>query len=358
MNTLLASLPAAPLQPGGSAGSALLVAAAAVPASVPAIAATEALALPRFLDALRAVVADDAQPFTPSEDLQSALEIGPAHPEMVAPPSPEPMLTGATLAFALAATTAPTIEADSPEQSQAMAATLVGRATAVAPGGPSALPAISTPQRVATDAFRAAPMPRVEPRDAAAMSAASATQVKTAAPAASAERSVQLPAASTPAAVSPGLAVAADPVPASLVLKLPNGAAEQWRQPLAQALGERLQVELGRTGERALIRLDPPMMGSIEIVIRHEGGNLHVHLTATHAEVLRQLQSIGENLRQDLINRQFSEVSVHVSDGSRDADGRQRQRPGADDEDGPGRALAEAEAGQEPLAFMLTTDRE
>jgi flagellar hook-length control protein FliK len=140
------------------------------------------------------------------------------------------------------------------------------------------------------------------------------------------------------------------------VLKLPNGEAAHWRQPLLQALGERLQVELGRGSERAVIRLDPPMMGSIEIVIRHEGGALQVQLSATHGEVLRQLQALGDSLRQELVHRQYAEVSVQVSDGSRDADGRQRQRQ--QDEAAPGRALAEAEGEQGRAAFALAPDQE
>lgn len=174
------------------------------------------------------------------------------------------------------------------------------------------------------------------------------------------ERGASVPGAAT---VHAGAALAAAPqgeaprtAAEAAVLKLPNGEAAHWRQPLLQALGERLQVELGRGSERAVIRLDPPMMGSIEIVIRHEGGALQVQLSATHGEVLRQLQALGDSLRQELVHRQYAEVSVQVSDGSRDADGRQRQRQ--QDEAAPGRALAEAEGEQGRAAFALAPDQE
>uniref|UniRef100_UPI002FC8758D flagellar hook-length control protein FliK n=1 Tax=Aromatoleum sp. TaxID=2307007 RepID=UPI002FC8758D len=113
-------------------------------------------------------------------------------------------------------------------------------------------------------------------------------------------------------------------------------------------------VELGRGGERAVIRLDPPMMGRIEIVIRHDGGSLQVHLTATHGEVLRQLQGIGETLRQDLVQRHFGDVSVAVFDASQDGGGRARRQRGDEAEREPGRALGD----DATRTFALDSDRE
>jgi flagellar hook-length control protein FliK len=104
-----------------------------------------------------------------------------------------------------------------------------------------------------------------------------------------------------------------------------------------------------------VIRLDPPMMGSIEVVIRHEAGNLQVQLNATHGEVQRQLQAIGDSLRQDLAHRQYTDVSVLVPNGARDGEGRQRPRQPVYVQEEPGRALAEG--GEEPAAFSLQRDR-
>lgn len=144
---------------------------------------------------------------------------------------------------------------------------------------------------------------------------------------------------------------------ASPALKLPAGTPEQWRRPLIEALGDRIQVEVGKHSEQAVIRLDPPMLGSVEIAIRHQAGVLQVQLSASHDEVVRQLQHIGDSLRQDLSRNQYTDVSVQVFAGSRDGDG--RQRPDAQREDRqPGRALAEAEAEQTPSAFVLSSDRD
>lgn len=110
------------------------------------------------------------------------------------------------------------------------------------------------------------------------------------------------------------------------------------RPNLATALGERLHVQIARGVEHAVVRLDPPSLGSVEIVIRQEGGQLQVHLRASHAEVVRQLQAIGETLRQDLVQRQHGDVSVQVWE--REGEGRQHSRQ--PERDVPGRALSEA----------------
>ncbi len=171
-----------------------------------------------------------------------------------------------------------------------------------------------------------------------------------------------VPASAPDAAPAPTTSVAAAPAPAAdaapdPAIKLPAGSPEQWRRPLLEALGDRIRVEIAKRGEHAVIRLDPPMMGHIEIVIRHEAGALQIQLGASNGEVLRQLQNISDSLRQDLAQRQYTDISVQVFAGSSDADGRRRSdAPPA--EEVPGQALAEAEAGQASASFVLATDRD
>lgn len=120
-----------------------------------------------------------------------------------------------------------------------------------------------------------------------------------------------------------------------------SSAAAATRQPLAAALAERLQVQITQRSEHATVRLDPPSMGTIEIVIRQEAGHLHVQLRASNGEVARQLHAIGETLRQDLVQRQQADVTVQVAEESRDGDGRHRGRQQLPWRDEPGRALNE-----------------
>ncbi len=133
-----------------------------------------------------------------------------------------------------------------------------------------------------------------------------------------------------------------------------------WRQTLQEALGERLQLQAGKNAEQAVIRLEPPMLGRVEIAIRHSAGSLEVHISATNGEVLRQLQSVSEGLRNDLAQRQFTDVSVSIAQAPRSAngspmfaggDGRGRQQDERQTEQHPGDALAEANTGTSPFSL-------
>ncbi|MTW11998.1 hypothetical protein GM658_15440, partial [Pseudoduganella eburnea] len=137
-----------------------------------------------------------------------------------------------------------------------------------------------------------------------------------------------------------------------------SGSPDQWQQPLRAALGDRLQLQLARNDDRAVIRLEPPNMGSVEISVRHTGGALQVNLAASHSEVLRQLNTIGDAVRQDLSQRQLGEVAVTVtaSNARSMADGGQQQRQQEAQQQReqrqPGRALDDGDAGTTTFAML------
>ncbi|MFM2089252.1 MAG: hypothetical protein RLZZ237_4121 [Pseudomonadota bacterium] len=188
-------------------------------------------------------------------------------------------------------------------------------------------------------------------RPAATATPAATTPIAAANPGAPAtrdgERAAEPVASATP---SQGVTSAvANGAPASDTIKL-NGPAQQWQAPLREALGDRLQTQVGRDGETAVIRLDPPMLGRIDISIRHTAGSLQVSVTASNTEVLRQLQNIGDSLRSDLAQRQYTDVSVNISATPRspaaqafaDSDPRGQRQPGRQQDDNePGRALSD-----------------
>lgn len=163
------------------------------------------------------------------------------------------------------------------------------------------------------------------------------------------------------ASVTPGTATvvqAADtsaPASQTSTLKLAAEPAQSGQQ-LLHALKDRIQFQVEKHSENATIRLDPPMMGRIEITVRHEAGALQVQLSATNSEVVRQLQAIGDNLRQDLVQRHYSDVSVSVSDHGQDGRQQHQQEQGERERKHAGRALAEA--GQEDAAFALASDND
>lgn len=128
---------------------------------------------------------------------------------------------------------------------------------------------------------------------------------------------------------------------AGAALALPSPSPEHWKEPLLNTLGERVQWQIQRGSEQALIRLEPPHLGQIDIVIRQEAGQMQVHLSATHREVAQQLQGISDGLRQELSLRQAADVQVQVSDQSTQGYKGQGQRQSQQDAPArePGRAL-------------------
>ncbi|MDH0868343.1 flagellar hook-length control protein FliK [Mitsuaria sp. GD03876] len=107
-------------------------------------------------------------------------------------------------------------------------------------------------------------------------------------------------------------------------LSLP-AARDAWSQPLMQALGDRLQLQIAQRADSARLHLEPPQLGRIEIDIRQQGGALQVQLSASHDEVRQQLRQIAEPLRHELVQRHAGEVSVQVASGAQAAgDGRGR----------------------------------
>lgn len=112
--------------------------------------------------------------------------------------------------------------------------------------------------------------------------------------------------------------------PSASTLSLP-ASRDAWQQPLMQALGDRLQVQIAQRSDSARLHLEPPQLGRIEIDIRQQGGALQVQLTASNDEVRQQLRQIAEPLRHELVQRHAGEVSVQVASGAQAAgDGRGR----------------------------------
>ncbi len=211
-------------------------------------------------------------------------------------------------------------------QPSSVQAASVPAAAAAAPGPAAAQPVTAQPNAMPA----AAPVSGKAAGEAATEASADAVPVSA---------SAGVSAASTP----PASARNAD----SLVLAGPPTA---WRQNLHEALGERLQLQLGRNIDQATIRLEPPMLGRIDIAIRHSGGNLEIHIAASNSDVLRQLNAVSDSLRSDLAGRQYSSVSVNVSDVPRMQASTQTggQTPGQGQADGQGRSRQEQEQARTP----------
>ncbi|EIC83882.1 flagellar hook-length control protein FliK [Serratia sp. M24T3] len=97
-------------------------------------------------------------------------------------------------------------------------------------------------------------------------------------------------------------------------LKL-QGNNDRWAQQLSGALGEKLQMQLEGKVQHAMIRLDPAEMGKIDISLHLEAGKLTVQINAGQPDVYRALQSVSNELRQNLLQPNV-QVNLQVSSHS------------------------------------------
>lgn len=302
--------------------------------------------------------APDEQP--PSADLPAAALLTPLFAPIASTPAFQPhglALLNAVASPDVATAMSPASAVPSSTPAAALAPLVAAPATAQ-----DTLPAFAAALLQASAAPQAAsPQPAAAPQAATAQVPAT-TATPTEAVAAPLEKALiatsaasrEAPSAAWAPAPADGLAAPLPSTPATA----PGARAEgSTATDLVEALGERIHWQIRRGTERAQIRLDPPMQGQLEISVRRDGAGLQIHLSATHSDVVRQLQAISDSLRGDLATRQTGDVTVTIAQHApREHDGRGRQaRDDAPDAQGPGQALAEAERGQVPQAFEPMT---
>lgn len=123
-------------------------------------------------------------------------------------------------------------------------------------------------------------------------------------------------------AAEPARAPQASASEATLRLQAPQA---RWGEQMLQALREHVDLQLQQKVQSATIRLDPPELGAMEILLSHESGRLTVQLSAAQADVARLLQQTSDRLRQELVSQHFVQVSVQVGAEGQGQHGQPRQ---------------------------------
>ena len=100
----------------------------------------------------------------------------------------------------------------------------------------------------------------------------------------------------------------------------------KWGEQMLAALKDNVELQLQQKVQSATIRLDPPELGSMEILLSHESGRLSVQIAASNGDVARLLNSTSERLRQELVGQNFLQVNVQVSSDSSGQQGQQHAR--------------------------------
>jgi flagellar hook-length control protein FliK len=94
-------------------------------------------------------------------------------------------------------------------------------------------------------------------------------------------------------------------------LKLQGSDAQRGEQML-HALRDSVDMQIQQKAQRATIRLDPPELGKLEIVVSQEAGRISIQINAGQADTLRLLQQTSDRLRQELLTQHFVQVNVQV----------------------------------------------
>lgn len=91
--------------------------------------------------------------------------------------------------------------------------------------------------------------------------------------------------------------------------------AGKWGEQMLQVLNDRVTLQAQQNLQEARIRLDPPDLGKLDLLVRVEGDRLSVQINANAAATREALMQVSERLRFELQNQNFMHVDVQVGTG-------------------------------------------
>ncbi|ENM5736979.1 flagellar hook-length control protein FliK [Vibrio mimicus] len=86
----------------------------------------------------------------------------------------------------------------------------------------------------------------------------------------------------------------------------------KWGEQMMQVLHDRVTLQAQQNIQEAKIRLDPPELGKLDLLVRVEGERLHVHINANAAATREALMQVSERLRTELQEQNFVHVDVNI----------------------------------------------
>ncbi|PKG40846.1 flagellar hook-length control protein FliK [Psychromonas sp. Urea-02u-13] len=90
----------------------------------------------------------------------------------------------------------------------------------------------------------------------------------------------------------------------------------QIGEKLNAILQDKINIQAANGIKVAQIRLDPPDMGHIKLIVSIEGDKVSVNMSAQNATVREGLIQTSERLRNDLVNENFVNVAINIDAGS------------------------------------------
>lgn len=88
----------------------------------------------------------------------------------------------------------------------------------------------------------------------------------------------------------------------------------QWGEKMLNILQDRVSLQATQNMQEARIRLDPPDLGKLDLIVKIDGDKLNVQINANNTAVRDALNQVSERLRHDL-QQQFVSVDVNISQG-------------------------------------------
>mgnify|MGYP006173659119 FL=1 len=129
------------------------------------------------------------------------------------------------------------------------------------------------------------------------------------------------------AAVASAAGAAASTLPVWQADPLPVQS-QHWGQRLVQMLSDKIDLQLGLNVNKAMIRLDPPSLGSIELSVQLDGDRLTVQMHSSNAQLRDAMGQGLELLRASLQQKLGSEVQIDLRMGSESSSQQQQQHAG------------------------------
>ncbi len=109
----------------------------------------------------------------------------------------------------------------------------------------------------------------------------------------------------------------ADPLPAQ---------SQHFGQRLLQMLADKVELQLGLNVNKAMIRLDPPSLGSIELSVQLDGDRLTVQMHSSNTQLRDAMGQGLELLRASLQQKLGADVQIELRMGSDSSSQQQQQK--------------------------------
>lgn len=86
----------------------------------------------------------------------------------------------------------------------------------------------------------------------------------------------------------------------------------KWGEQMLSILHDRVTLQAQQNLQEAKIRLDPPELGKLDLMVRVDGDKLNVQIHASSTATREALMQVSDRLRTELQNQNFMHVDVNV----------------------------------------------